>query len=105
MLINTRTVEDLKLHLVTNEEETKVPDLIDRLDDIKDDLALSGISFDYKIRDFHDRIIKTDTGWTIMMGRGLDIYEKYSPFSVAANKQELRKCKEFMVTYLKSESK
>lgn len=105
MLINTRTVEDLKLHLVTNEEETKVPDLIDRLDDIKDDLALSGISFDYKIRDFHDRIIKTDTGWTIMMGRGLDIYEKYSPFSVAANKQELRKCKEFMVTYLKSELK
>lgn len=105
MLINTRTVEDLKLHLVTNEEETKVPDLIDRLDDIKDDLALSGILFDYKIRDFHDRIIKTDTGWTIMMGRGLDIYEKYSPFSVAANKQELRKCKEFMVTYLKSELK
>ena len=105
MLINTRTVEDLKLHLVTNEDETKAPDLIDKLDDIKDDLALSGISFDYKIRDFHDRTIKTDTGWTIMMGRGLDIYEKYSPYSVAANKQELRKCKEFMVTYLKSELK
>ena len=80
------------------------PDLIDRLDDIKDDLALTGIEFDYKIRDFHDRTIKTDTGWTIMMGRGLDIYEKYSPYSVAANKQELRKCKEFMVTYLKNKS-
>jgi ATP-dependent Lon protease len=104
MLIETRLVEGLQLHLVTNEEEAKTPDLIDRLDDIKDDLALTGIEFDYKIRDFHDRTIKTDTGWTIMMGRGLDIYEKYSPYSVAANKQELRKCKEFMVTYLKNKS-
>jgi ATP-dependent Lon protease len=104
MLIETRSVEELKLHLVTNEEEAKTPELIDRFDDIKDDLALTGIEFDYKIRDFHDRTIKTDTGWTIMMGRGLDIYEKYSPYSVAANKQELRKCKEFMVTYLKNKS-
>ena len=39
MLINTRPVDDLKLNLFTNEEEDKIPDLIDKLDDIKDDLA------------------------------------------------------------------
>ena len=79
MLINTRSVDDLKLNLFTNEEEDKIPDLIDKLDDIKDDLASYGIEFTYKFRDFHDRCIKTDTGWTITLGRGLDIFEKYSP--------------------------
>lgn len=101
MLINTRPVDDLKLNLVTNEEEEKIPDLIDRLDDIKDDLASYGIEFEYKLRDFHDRCIKTDTGWTIMLGRGLDMFEKYNTFSIASSRQDMRKCKEFMVTFMK----
>lgn len=101
MLINTRPVDDLKLNLVTNEEEEKIPDLIDKLDDIKDDLASYGIEFEYKLRDFHDRCIKTDTGWTITLGRGLDIFEKYNTFSIASSRQDMRKCKEFMVTFMK----
>ena len=101
MLINTRSVDDLKLNLVTNEEEEKIPDLIDKLDDIKDDLASYGIEFEYKLRDFHDRCIKTDTGWTIMLGRGLDMFEKYNTYSIASSRQDMRKCKEFMVTFMK----
>ena len=101
MLVYTRPVDDLKLTLITNEEEEKLPDLIDRLDDIKDDLAGYGITFEYKFRDFHDRCIRTDTGWTITLGRGLDIFEKYNPYSVAASRQEKRKCKEFIITYNK----
>lgn len=101
MLVDTRPVDDLKLTLITNEEEEKLPDLIDRLDDIKDDLAGYGVSFEYKFRDFHDRCIRTDTGWTITLGRGLDIFEKYNPYSVAASRQEKRKCKEFIITYNK----
>ena len=101
MLINTRPVDDLKLNLVTNEEEEKIPDLIDKLDDIKDDLASYGIDFEYKLRDFHDRCIKTDTGWTITLGRGLDMFEKYNTYSIASSRQDMRKCKEFMVTFMK----
>ena len=104
MLIETRSVDDLKLHLFTNEEEEKIPDLIDKLDDIKDDLAGYGIEFDYKLRDFHDRCIKTDTGWTITLGRGLDMFEKYNPYSIEALRQDKRKCKEFMVTYMKTKN-
>ena len=104
MLIETRPVDDLKLHLFTNEEEEKIPDLIDKLDDIKDDLAGYGIEFDYKLREFHDRCIKTDTGWTITLGRGLDMFEKYSPYSIEALRQDKRKCKEFMVTYMKTKN-
>lgn len=101
MLINTRPVDDLKLNLVTNEEEEKIPDLIDKLDDIKDDLASYGIEFEYKLRDFHDRCIKTDTGWTITLGRGLDMFEKYNTFSIASSRQDMRKCKECTITFLK----
>ena len=104
MLINTRPVDDLKLNLVTNEEEEKIPDLIDKLDDIKDDLASYGIEFTYKFRDFHDRCIKTDTGWTITLGRGLDMFEKYSPYSIASSKQDMRKCKEFTATFMKNKN-
>lgn len=104
MPINTRPVDDLKLNLFTNEEEDKIPDLIDKLDDIKDDLASYGIEFIYKFRDFHDRCIKTDTGWTITLGRGLDMFEKYSLYSIASSKQDMRKCKEFTATFMKTKN-
>lgn len=104
MLINTRPVDDLKLNLITNEEDEKLPELIDRLDDIKDDLATYGIDFEYKFRDFHDRCIKTDTGWTISLGRGLDMFEKYNTFSIASSRQDMRKCKEFTVTFMKTKN-
>ena len=104
MLINTRPVDDLKLNLITKEEEDKIPELIDRLDDIKDDLATYGINFEYKFRDFHDRCIKTDTGWTISLGRGLDMFEKYNTFSIASSRQDMRKCKEFTATFMKTKN-
>ena len=104
MLIDTRPVDELKINLFTNEEDEKLPDLIDKMDEIKDDLAGFGIEFEYKFRDFHDRCIKTDTGWTITLGRGLDMFEKYSPYSIANSRQEMRKCKEFMVTYMKTKN-
>ena len=104
MLINTRPVDDLKLNLITNEEDDKLPELIDRLDDNKDDLATYGIDFEYKFRDFHDRCIKTDTGWTISLGRGLDMFEKYNTFSIASSRQDMRKCKEFTVTFMKTKN-
>ena len=102
MLVDTRPVDDLKLTLITNEDEDKLPDLIDKLDDIKDDLVGYGIEFEYKFKDFHDRCIKTDTGWTIQLGRGLDIFEKYNTYSIASSRQDKRKCKEFMAIYLRT---
>ena len=104
MLMNTRPVDDLKIKLVTNEEEEKAPELIDKLNDIQDDLAGYGIEFEWQLRDFHDRSIKTDTGWTINLGRGLDIFEKYSTYSIASSRQDMRKCKEFTATFMKTKN-
>ena len=99
MLTESRQVEGLKVHLITNEEDDKIPALIDDLDDIKEDLAAVGLEFTYEFKDFHDRCIKTDTGWIITLGRGLDIFEPYNKFSLGAMQQSKRKCKEFSVVY------
>lgn len=101
MLTETRPVEDLKVHLVTWEDDDKRPDLIDELDDIKEDLVTVGIDFSYEFKEFHDRCIKTDKGWTITLGRGLDIFEPYGKFSLGALQQSKRKCKDFSVMYSK----
>ena len=101
MLVENRPDEAIKVRLVTWEEDEKLPVLIDRLDDIKDDMATYGIDFDYSFREFHDRLITTDDGWHINPGRGLDIYEKYNAYSVASGKQEHRKCREFRVSYMR----
>lgn len=104
MLVEKRPDEEIKVHLVTWEEDEKLPVLIDRLDDIKDDMASYGIEFDYKFRDFHDRQITTDDGWSINLGRGLDIYDKYNAYSVASGRQDKRKCREFRVIYMRNEN-
>ncbi len=79
-----------------------IPDLIDKLDEIAEDLTAYGIEFDYRFSEFHDRCITTDTGWRISLGRGLDIFDKYSRYSVANSRQDKRKCKDFTLSYLKA---
>lgn len=103
MLVDNRPDEDIKVRLVTWEEDEKLPVLIDRLDDIKDDMATYGIDFDYSFREFHDRQITTDVGWHISLGRGLDIYDKYNAYSIASGRQDRRKYREFRVIYMKSD--
>lgn len=104
MLVDNRPDEDIRVRLVTWEEDEKLPVLIDRLDDIKDDMATYGIDFDYSFREFHDRQITTDDGWNISLGRGLDIYDKYNAYSIASGRQDRRKCREFRVIYMKSDN-
>jgi len=42
-----------------------------------------------------------DNGWTINLGRGLDIYESYSRLSLSSAKQENRRCKAFSASFIK----
>lgn len=103
MLIDTRPVDGLKVKVITKEHDDleKHAVMIDCFDTIKDDMVGYGIEFDYSFRDFHDRFIKTDTGWNISLGMGLDIYEKPENFTLAAVRQERRKCREFSIIYTK----
>ena len=101
MLEKTRTVEGLDVHLITTKDETeeKMNRLLEDLEAIKSDVGNVGINFTYEFNEFHDRCIKTDTGWIISLGRGLDIFEPCDKFSLSALDQKRRKCKDFSVIY------
>jgi len=106
MLSETRDVEGLKIYLKTAAKDEEVPDMIDNLDELKNDLVNVGIDFSYDFvddREFHERSIITDDGWKIILGRGLDIYEPTGKFSLATVSQDQRKCRDFNAIYTKIE--
>lgn len=92
--------EQLKIHISTNNEDEKVPEMIDIFDDLKDELATIGIEFSYDFDADHDRSIELNNGWRIILGRGLDIYEKYERFSLGRTRLEDRRCKECSITFV-----
>ena len=96
--------EELKIHVSTNNEDEKVPEMIDIFDDLKDELATIGIEFSYDFEADHDRFIELDNGWRIILGRGLDIYEKYERFSLGRTRLEDRRCKECTITFIQPTS-
>lgn len=95
----------IKVHLITNNDEDKIPDTIDAFDEIQDSMADTSIEFTYEFKEFHDRKILTDTGWEIILGRGLDIFEKRSGYTIEDYVQEKRRCKDFNVTYIPKEKR
>lgn len=96
--------EEIKIHLTTWNDEEHTPDSIDAFDQIAESVTESGIEFTYNFNEFHDRKIKTDTGWEIILGRGLDIFEKREGYTIENYIQSRRRCKDFSVTYLKKEN-
>jgi len=107
VLRNKPIGEEVQITLVTkaNEgEEVHQDELLTRL---HSSLEGTGILFDYQLdpdESFHDRSIVTDTGWKIVLGRGLDIFQPYDfrdAFNLANNLQEERQCKSFEVTFVK----
>ena len=98
------TQDVIKLHLSTqNDDDEKVAEVIDSFNELADELLPLGIEFTYDFKADHDRLIRTDTGWTISLGRGLDIYEKFSRFSLGRAYQQNRRCKAFNVSINKTE--
>lgn len=92
---------EVKVHLSTQNEEDKIPEMIDIFDEITDELGAAGIEFTYDFDAVHDRYIKMDNGWTITLGRGLDIFDKYNKFSISKVNQEERRCKKSIITFNK----
>lgn len=93
----------VKVHLSTQNEEDKIPEMIDIFDELTDELEAFGIEFTYDFDAVHDRYIKMDNGWTITLGRGLDIFDKYNKFSLSKVNQEERRCKKSIITFNREE--
>ena len=65
---------------------------------------------DFKVRfdvSAHDRWIRTDTGWRINLGRGLDIFQKFEGgwMDFGTSRQEFRQVREFGITYIREKAK
>ena len=100
MVKDVSTVQDtVRIHLSTqNDDDEKVAEVIDSFNDLADELLPIGIEFTFDFKAEHDRFIQTDTGWTIALGRGLDIYEEFGRFSLSRCNQRNRRCKAFNVS-------
>jgi ATP-dependent Lon protease len=96
----------MKIDLVTGCDSFQKAELSTKLDELKKGLSLDHIEFDYVFDDkLHDRWIETDTGWKIILGRGLDIFQKPDDkFTLGFLDQRKRKCKATQITYIKKNS-
>lgn len=89
----------IELHTQTTDDE-QAATVIDYFQDLQEDLAPRGIEFSWYFDAVHDRSIVLDNGWTINLGRGLDIYEKFSRWSLCYSRPENRSCKEFSISII-----
>jgi len=105
MLIQNKSVEDeIDLHLVTwNESDNMLQESTNSLTEIANSLFDSGIRLTFEFNpNIHDRFIKSDTGWKIVLGRGLDIYQRpEGRFNIAGFQQDQRQCKSCEITFVK----
>jgi ATP-dependent Lon protease len=94
--------EELTIELHTQaDNDEQAATMIDCFQELQEDLAPRGIEFSWYFDAVHDRGIVLDNGWSISLGRGLDIYEKYSRWSLSNARPEKRSCKEFSVSIVR----
>jgi ATP-dependent Lon protease len=95
--------EEVRIHLVTFNSEEFLEAAKQGFSELGDSLEELGITFTYEFNDIqHDRCIEMNNGWKIILGRGLDIWQKTSGrFDIAEFYQEKRLCKEFEVTVVR----
>ena len=103
--------EEIEIHLLTVEDEFKGDRQKEYLTEMQKSIWAAGIRFDWEFDEtnsLHARHIITDTGWKIMLDRGLDIFQHYDmnqAFSINNRLQKYRSCKAFEITYLKEQEK
>ena len=102
-----RDEEEVEVNLLTIKDEY-AEQQINFLTQMKDNLEASGLLFSWKFDEsetIHARHIVTDSGWKILLDRGLDIFQQYDmndAFAVSNRNQKFRACKAFEVTYVRA---
>lgn len=97
-------LQEIELHLVTANSEDYIEGVKEKFDQITYSLESMGINFTYEFDEFiHDRSIDMNNGWKIVLGRGLDIYQKTGGFAdITDYIQERRLCKACEITFVKN---
>lgn len=94
----------IKLHLITSNNEDFIQGVKGAFNQITDSLASMDIIFSYEFdENIHDRSIQLNNGWKIVLGRGLDIWQKTGGwYDISEYIQERRLCKACEITFLRS---
>ncbi|UWR10917.1 BREX system Lon protease-like protein BrxL [Sulfitobacter mediterraneus] len=108
MVIQRKAPEDqVAIHLVTGPDDGNVQKQRELLESITEACTGSGVDFTWAFDGSgtaHSRDIVTDTGWKIVLDRGLDIFQapmRREGFSLGDRLQEHRMLKNFYVTYVR----
>jgi ATP-dependent Lon protease len=111
MVIRRKPPEDqVKVHLVTGPDEGNISRQRELLESITTACTGAGVEFSWAFDTSgtaHARDIVTDTGWKMVLDRGLDIFQppiKTEGFSLGDRLQEHRMLKNFYVTYVRLDS-
>lgn len=94
--------ENVKIELITSSDENFIDESRERLTGLQDNLSPIGIDFSFQFdENIHDRYILIDNNWKIILGRGLDIWNKTNGmFDIAETNQLYRTCKGFSMTVM-----
>ena len=90
-----------KITLITGlEHEYQKAEVEPKFKALADSLADTGVEFSWSFDDkIHDRELRTDTGWHVRIGRGLDIYQRTETWiQIGATNLDLRPCMETKVS-------
>lgn len=110
MLIRRKQPEDqIAVHLVTAPDDGNIQEQRECLDGIAEACTGTGVDFTWAFDGsgtLHARDITTDTGWKMVLDRGLDIFQptprKMNGFSLGERMQEHRMIRGFYVTYVEN---
>lgn len=98
--------EDVRFNLLTAPDPEDLERQTGYLEQIRDGIAPLGVEFSWTFdgtSTIHARHLVTDTGWKILLDRGLDVFQRAdlnNGFSPANRHQRFRPVKAFEVTYL-----
>ncbi|MGO1312932.1 MAG: BREX system Lon protease-like protein BrxL [Brevibacterium aurantiacum] len=96
--------DEIAVTLVTKEDRGEYAQQhLLMLKDIQDSATTVGIQFTVTWDEtIHDRSIRTNHGWKLLLGRGLDIFQKGSgsQFDLGSRRQEFRQVFAFGITYI-----
>lgn len=98
--------EEVQFRLVTAPDPDDLERQTGYLEQIRDGIAPLGVEFTWAFdgtSTIHARHLVTDTGWKILLDRGLDVFQRAdlnNGFSPANRHQRFRQVKAFEVTYL-----
>lgn len=95
--------KEINLHLITSNNEDYIENAKEAFQQMTYSLESIGILFTYEFDDnIHDRSINIDNGWKVILGRGLDIWQKTGGwYDINEYVQEKRLCKACEITFLK----